>query len=186
MGRNKRAAVFLDRDGVINVSPGEGGFVTQWNDFRFLPGALQALRLFKNRRRLVFVISNQSAVGRGLLSRARLRELSRKMEAAVFKAGGRITAAYYCPHHPKDECGCRKPAPGLLRRAARKFPVDLGRSFVIGDEEKDIQMGRRAGCRTLLVLSGKQNSSSSKRMKARPDRVEKNLLHAARWIVSQS
>ena len=181
--RNKKRAVFLDRDGVINVSPG-GGFVTDWKQFRFLPGVPKALRILKERRWMVIVVSNQSGVGRGIMTKGKLEEITWQMQEAVSQAGGRINAVYYCIHHPEDDCSCRKPKIGLLKRAARKFSIDLKRSFVIGDDERDILMGHRAGCCTVLVLSGKQTRRTIKRLSVSPHRVASTLLQAVRWIVS--
>ena len=182
--RGLTPAVFLDRDGVVNVSPGKG-FITRWDNFRFLPGSLEALRLLKERRVKTLIASNQSAVGRGLMKPSRLDEITRKMLTKIEQAGGRVEAVYYCPHHPRDGCRCRKPKTGLLRQAARRFSIDLRRSFLVGDSRGDIAMGQRAGCTTLLVLSGKENKESLKELTSPADHVCANLLQATRWILRQ-
>ena len=181
---HKRIAIFIDRDGVINYSPPHR-FVTRWEQFRFLPRSLRALRMLKIHRQLVIVVSNQSAVGRRLMTRRRLQEITKRMKGIVRDAGGKIDAVNYCLHRPPAGCPCRKPRLGLLKRAARRFRIDLQRSFVVGDDKKDIEMGHAAGCRTVLVLSGKQTRSSARRMVVPADRVAKDLLEAVQWILRQ-
>lgn len=178
----KNKAIFLDRDGVINASPGQG-FVTNWRDFRFLPGTLPALKRLRGSSYKIIIISNQSAVGRNLMALKTLRQITRKMLTAIRKAGGRMDAVYYCPHHPEDGCGCHKPKMGLLKKAARDFSIDLTESFMIGDSRIDIRMGKKAGCATLLVLSGKESHRSLASLRLPADQVFGNLLQAIRWIL---
>lgn len=182
--RPGRSAVFLDRDGVINVSPGRGRhYVTTWEQFRFLPGALRALKTLRRAGKTVIVVTNQSAVGRGLLSRRRLDEIHRRMRAEVSRTGGRIQAVYVCPHRPADHCPCRKPKPGLLRRAARAHSLDLTRCVFVGDHVTDIRLARRVGCPCVLVLTGHTSRAQARRMRPRPDRVARNLAEAVRWLL---
>ena len=180
-GKGKRA-FFLDRDGVINKSPGEG-FVTCWEQFRFLPGVLDALRLLKKQKELVIIVSNQSVVGRGIISAGQLRRITQRMLRGITSAGGAVEEVYYCMHHPKKKCSCRKPLIRMLVKAQKKFSIDLKKSFMIGDEDKDIQMGHRAGCRTILVLSGKSRRIETKRWVVQPDRIEKDLLRAVQRVI---
>ena len=180
----KNRGIFLDRDGVVNASPGQG-FVTNWRDLSFLPGTLQALKRLRRSGFKVIVISNQSAVGRGLMGLRTLRQITNEMLTAIQKAGGGLDAVYYCPHHPEAGCSCRKPKVGLLKKAARKYSIDLTKSFVIGDSRTDIQMGKKAGCTALLVLSGKINRRSLPALGLPRDRVFGNLLQATRWILRQ-
>lgn len=177
-------ALFLDRDGVINVSP-RSRFITDWKQFQFCKGTLQALRMIRRHGFRVIIISNQSGVGRGIMSRTQLTEITDKMKKTIQQAGGKLDAVYYCTHRPKEGCSCRKPAVGLLKRAAQKFSINLTRSFIVGDDERDIVMGHRAGCRTILALSGKQTRKTAKRLAIPPDRISRNLLEAVRWIVRQ-
>ncbi len=177
-------AIFLDRDGVINACPQER-YITDWKQFRFLPGALEALRLLKERGKKVIVLSNQSGVGRGIFPRQRLTSITREMLRSIRKAGGRIQAVYYCTHRPENGCPCRKPRSGMLRKAARRFAVDLKRSFLVGDSEVDIRMGRSGGCRTVLVLSGRHSRSTARRLSVSPDRIAQGLPQAVRWILRQ-
>jgi D-glycero-D-manno-heptose 1,7-bisphosphate phosphatase len=148
-----RRAVFLDRDGVINENRGD--YVKSWEEFVFLPGALAALRRLAQSPFVVVVISNQSAVGRGLLSVERLEDIHRRMVGDVARCGGRIDAIEYCPHRPDEACDCRKPRPGLLRRAAREHNLDLPQSYFIGDSRSDVEAGINAGCQPVLVLTGR-------------------------------
>ena len=177
-------AIFLDRDGVINACP-KARYVTHWRQFRFLPGALEALRVLRSRRKLVVIVSNQSGVGRGVFSRKRLQAITRAMLETVRRAGGNVQAVYYCLHPPENRCGCRKPGTGMLKKAARRFSIDLSRSFVVGDSETDIRMGRSGGCRTVLVLSGRHSRTTARRLSVAPDQTAKGLLQAVSWILRQ-
>lgn len=179
-----RAAIFLDRDGVVNTAPRER-YVARWSDFEFLPGVLKTLRLLKEKKWMVIVVSNQAGVERGLLSRKRLASITRLMMKSIEAAGGRIQAVYYCPHAPEARCACRKPKPGMLRRAARRFSIRLTNSFVIGDHEKDLMMGKAAGCKTILVLSGMSTKRAARDFTVRPDWTARNLKEAVSWILAQ-
>lgn len=181
----KRAAVFLDRDGTINVPPRKR-YVTRWEEFRFLPGTLEALQRLSRAGWLLVVVSNQSGVERGLLSRPALREITRRMLGAIRRSGGRVQAVYYCTHHPDRGCPCRKPRAGMLRRANRRFSIDLKRSFMVGDSERDVRMAKAAGCRPLLVLTGHHTRGSARRLSAAPERIFRDLGQAARWILRRT
>jgi histidinol-phosphate phosphatase family protein len=141
--RNDRGAVFLDRDGVINRNRPD--YVRRWDQFEFLPGALEAIRSLARENLSVLVVSNQSAIGRGLMSTWDLEEINTHMLEMVSAAGGRIDGAYYCPHSPDEGCLCRKPAPGLLLRAMRHFGVDPGRSCLVGDAVTDLLAAQEVG-----------------------------------------
>jgi D-glycero-D-manno-heptose 1,7-bisphosphate phosphatase len=149
--RRTSAAVFLDRDGVINRRIADD-YVRRWEQFEFLPGAVAAIaRLAPAVARLV-VVTNQAGVGKGLLSSVELDRIHARMTAAVTAAGGRIDAVYACPHPPADRCRCRKPAPGLGERALDSFPdIDPARSVMVGDGLSDVEFGRALGLRTVLV-----------------------------------
>jgi D-glycero-D-manno-heptose 1,7-bisphosphate phosphatase len=177
-----KAAVFLDRDGVINACP-PGRYVTRAEEFTFLPGVLPALRRLTRSGGQIFIVSNQSGVGRKKMSRRALTGITRKMLRGIERSGGKIQAVYYCTHTPRQACACRKPRLGLLLRAARRWRLDLTRSSVIGDDAKDVAMGRAAGCRTVLVLTGKQTRTSAMRLPARPDKIVADLPAAVRWIL---
>jgi D-glycero-D-manno-heptose 1,7-bisphosphate phosphatase len=148
-----RPAIFLDRDGVINENL--PGHVKSWAEFRFLPGALGALRALTGLQVPLFVVTNQAVIGRRLASRARIEEIHRRMLGIIHRAGGEIAEVLYCPHESSTGCECRKPAPGMLLSAAARFGVDLERSILIGDATTDLLAAQRVGCRTILVQTGR-------------------------------
>lgn len=176
-------AVFLDRDGVINFPPKRKRYITRWGEFRFLPGVLDSVRKLSSSRWKIILVSNQAGVERGVFSQANLKELTRKMLRAIKSHGGRIDAVYYCTHTPQRRCRCRKPRTGLLRKAARRFSLDLKKSIVVGDNATDIEMGRSAGCRTALVLTGMTSRGAAKKISPPPDFITRDLTGAARWIM---
>ncbi|KAF0215604.1 MAG: D-glycero-D-manno-heptose 1 7-bisphosphate [Geobacteraceae bacterium] len=140
-----RRAVFLDRDGTVNV---EKEYLYLPEDFEFIPGAPQAIRLLKDAGFCVIVVTNQSGVARGYYDEAAVSSLHRHMDAELAKFGAKVDAYYFCPHHPqhgigeyRKECDCRKPLPGMLLQAAAEFAVDLTRSYIIGDKPADVEAG---------------------------------------------
>lgn len=142
-------AIFIDRDGVINQRRRDG-YVLDWSQFRFMPGIREALKQLSTLQLPIIVISNQAAVGRGLLNLDGLREITARMQQALLKDGTVLTAAYYCPHRSEEQCCCRKPKPGLLFAAARDFDIDLTRSVFIGDSTVDVKAAQSAGTRPLM------------------------------------
>jgi len=148
-----RPAIFLDRDGVINRNRLD--HVKSWAEFEFLPSVLDALRRLAQLEWPVVVISNQAIVGRGLVSRQTMDEISEQMTSVVWSVGGRIDRVFYCPHRPEEHCECRKPRPGLLLNAASEMGLDLTRSFFVGDAESDVRAAQAAGCRPVLVKTGR-------------------------------
>lgn len=147
-----RAAVFLDRDGVINENRVD--YVKSWEEFVFLPNVFEPLRQLAQNGLLTIVVTSQSAINRGLVLRERVEAIHRQMCEVVSRNGGRIDAVFTCPHRPDENCRCRKPEPGLLLEAAERFDLDLPRSYLIGDALCDIAAGLAVGCRSILVLTG--------------------------------
>ncbi|MEO6063179.1 MAG: HAD-IIIA family hydrolase [Thermoflexales bacterium] len=147
-------AIFIDRDGVINANRPD--HVKRWEEFVFLPGALDALQALASQPALVFVITNQAIIGRGVAPAAIVEDIHARMRASVAAAGGRIDGVYLCPHRPEDGCDCRKPRPGMLLRAAREHGLDLSRSIFIGDALSDAQAAAAAGVTPILVSSGRR------------------------------
>ena len=145
-------AVFLDRDGVINQKARDGGYVTRWEDFHFLPGVTEGIHRLNRAGFQAIVVTNQRCVAKGLLSDIELKDLHRRMSGELARGGARIEAIYYCPHEVEPACSCRKPAPGMLLEAARAHGIDLSISWMIGDSDADIQAGKSAGCKTARVL----------------------------------
>jgi D-glycero-D-manno-heptose 1,7-bisphosphate phosphatase len=154
------SAVLLDRDGVINCRRA-GDYVLGWSQFIFTPGIREALKSLAALQLPMIVISNQSAVGRGLLDPALLEEITAMMNEALLSDGIALTAVYYCIHKPADGCSCRKPKPELLYRAAADFNIDLARSVFVGDSDTDIQAARSAGCQPVMFGAGLCSCSNS-------------------------
>ncbi len=174
-----RAAVFLDRDGVIIEN--RAHYVRSWSDVRFFPRALEALRRLAALPYAVVIVTNQSAVGRGIITRAQAEAINARVAAHIRARGGRVDAAYLCPHAPQDGCACRKPQPGMLLQAARDLHLDLSRSWMVGDALTDIQAGQAAGtARSVLVRTGRGAAQLSLPQAARlpPFLVADDLLSA--------
>jgi D-glycero-D-manno-heptose 1,7-bisphosphate phosphatase len=153
-----RRAVFLDRDGTVNV---EREYLHRSEEFAFIPGAPEAIRLLKEAGFLVIVVTNQSGIARGFFDEAAVHRLHRYMDEQLARHGAAVDAYYLCPHHPRHGsgdyrrvCGCRKPLPGMIIEAAGDFSIDLAASYVIGDKLADVAAGLAAGCRPLLVRTG--------------------------------
>jgi rfaE bifunctional protein nucleotidyltransferase chain/domain len=145
----RRKAAFLDRDGVINL---DRAYVHRWEDFSFVPGAIEAMRQLSAAGYALVVVTNQSGIARGYYSSAQFQSLTAQMCAALAQAGAPVAGVYHCPHHPKGsvpefarDCACRKPAPGLILQAARELDLSLADSLLIGDKPSDIQAARAAG-----------------------------------------
>ena len=174
-------AVFLDRDGVINENRED--YVKSVDEFVFLPGALEAIAKLKKAGVAVVVVSNQAGVGRGLIDLGELDRMNRAMIEAVEEAGGSISALYYCPHRKDEGCGCRKPRPGLFLNAGADLSLDLSNCFLVGDAETDVEAGQRAGCRTVLVLTGRSKAVDVTSWDRKPDHISVDLLDAVEWIL---
>lgn len=177
--------IFLDRDGVINKYPGDGKYVTCWKEFKFLPQAKKAIsKLHKNGFR-IFIISNQAGVGKGIFSQETLNFITRNMLKEIKKFQGKIEGIYYCTHHPEGKCSCRKPKTGLIDMAKKKYHLNLRDSFFIGDTIRDVNTARTAGCKSILVLSGKEKLSNRHIWETQPDLVFKDLYTATKFILNQ-
>ncbi|UCE03523.1 MAG: HAD-IIIA family hydrolase [Candidatus Latescibacterota bacterium] len=184
-------SVFLDRDGTINV---EKHHLHRADQMQLIAGAGEAIRLLHRARLKVVVVTNQSAIGRGLLSLDELRRIHAEMCEQLRRDAAGIDAIYSCPHHPsaavgryRVECGCRKPQPGALYRASRDLGIDLSRSFLVGDKISDLEAGSAAGCTTILVRTGYGRDSERQLLhrKNQPDHVAENILEAAHWILAR-
>lgn len=174
--------IFLDRDGIVNVEL--PNYVKRWEEFKFLPTVLEAFKLWRQEGFRCFVVSNQSCVARGLVTDEKVREIMEQMRREIEAAGGKLDAAYYCPHAPEiSSCDCRKPALGLYYRAAKDFGVSLADSYSIGDMERDIEAGKALCQPTILVRTGKGANWQEGAWAFEPDYVADNLLEAARLTV---
>ena len=157
--KNRQKAIFLDRDGTINEYV---GFLTDIKEFRLLDGVAEAIRKINASGYLAIVVTNQPIIARGEVSFTELQEIHNKMETLLGAEGAYIDAIYFCPHHPdkgfegerveyKISCDCRKPKPGMLLKAAEDFNIDLSRSWMVGDGQNDVEAGKNAGCKTVLI-----------------------------------
>jgi D-glycero-D-manno-heptose 1,7-bisphosphate phosphatase len=171
---DRLSAVFLDRDGVINVKAPEGDYVKSWAQFAFLPGALEGLRLLATTDVPVVVVTNQRGIARGFMTESDLATIHTLMTAAVRDAGGRLDAIYHCPH--ESGCACRKPGTALFERAARDLAVDLSAAAVVGDRASDMQAASAVGALRILVRGHDEPMP-------RVDYVAGDLAAAARWLV---
>jgi D-glycero-D-manno-heptose 1,7-bisphosphate phosphatase len=170
-----RPAVFLDRDGTINVRPREHDYIRDSQDFEWLPGALEGLLKLAAAGLPLVVVSNQRGVSRGLVTLSTLREIECRIQEALGARGHQVTSFRYCPHGIDEGCDCRKPRPGLLRAAARDLRLDLSRSWMVGDSDADVEAGLAAGCHTIRI--GTEAGSQ--------ERTAESLLQAAEIILEQ-
>lgn len=150
-----KKVIFLDRDGVINKRPPKADYVKNWQEFEFLPGAIEALEILCQKDYQIFVITNQPGIARGIIRKEDLDLIHQKMKEELKKQGVEIKGIYCCLHGWDEGCECRKPKPGLLFLAAREHNLDLNKVVFIGDDERDIQAGQAAGCKTILLDRGK-------------------------------
>ena len=174
--------VLLDRDGVINRRI-VGGYVTCWEKFVFLPGALEGLRLLNENEHHVMVVSNQQGVGKGLMTTADLQEITQKFLEEVEAQGGQIRGVYYCTHRAEENCPCRKPKPGLLLRAQAEHHFAFKNAFLIGDSESDLLAAQAAGCPAIMVSDAP--SAGLEKLPYAPQVTAPNLLAAAAFLVSK-
>ncbi len=159
-------AIFLDRDGTINRERAD--YVKSWHEYEWLPGAQEALALLAQQGAPILIVTNQSAVGRGILEMSTLDAIHAQVQVEAAAAGGRIDRFFVCPHTPAQQCGCRKPQPGLLQQAAAQYNLDLARCVMIGDAITDLQAAAAAGCPCILVRTGRQGASLSALVAALP------------------
>lgn len=153
-------ALFLDRDGVIIENRPD--YVRSWSDILIFPQALSALARLRITSYKIVLVTNQSAVGRGLVSIGTAEEINRRLVREVESAGGRIDGIFTCPHVPAENCDCRKPRPGLIYQASRALELDLTRSILIGDALSDLEAARSAGIpRYALVLTGRGSQQAA-------------------------
>ena len=184
-------AVLLDRDGTLTV---EGEWLTRRQDLVLVPGAAAALARLAARGWKLVLVTNQSAIARGLITPAQLDEIHAELAEHLAAEGARLDAIYSCPHHPtagsgeyRVECECRKPKPGLVLRAARELGLDLARCWMVGDAARDLEAGWAAGVRGILVATGK-GASEIGVLRARgeePQAFLPDLPAAADWILAQ-
>jgi len=186
-----RPAIILDRDGTINE---EVGYIGSPEHLRLIPGAAAALRRLQAARFCLVIVTNQAGVARGYFDETALQRVNGHLLALLAAEGVRVAGLYYCPHHPTEghppyrrACDCRKPGGGMIRRAAEEHGLDLARSFVIGDHLSDVLLGRSAGSRTVLLLTGHGLEEAAKAAGtpgATPDFIAADLEAAAAWVLA--
>jgi len=184
-----RRAVFLDRDGTINV---EKDYLYRCEDFAFLPGVDAAIRRLKEAGFVVVVTTNQSGVARGYYSEEDVRRLHEHLQQLLRQQRTEVDAFYFCPHHPtaglgayRRDCDCRKGSPGMLLQAAKEHALDLSRSFMVGDKCADVEAGERAGCTPLLVRTG-YGRTDEKKVALPASQIVDDLSAAVDYILTHS
>ena len=185
-------AVFIDRDGTLSE---EVGYINHPERFRLFPYAGEAIRHLNEKGWLAIVTTNQAGVARGYFSEEMVETVHKGMQEQLALDGGRLDAIYYCAHHPsvgeppyRFDCDCRKPKPGLIKRAVTDFDVDLKASWMVGDRYSDIQMARNAGVKSAFVLSGYGRGEWEHQRQSwseQPDMVAENLLQVVLNIVEE-
>jgi len=170
-------AVFLDRDGTIAR---DVHYCDRSEDFELLPTVPEAINFSNENNFKVVVITNQSGTARGYFTEETLSKIHQKMVNELAKYGVRIDAIYYCPHHPDDGCGCRRPKTALFHKAAKDLNIDFHGSYVVGDMQMDIDAGKALGYKTVLVTTGPKRGND---VIGPPDYTADSLLKAAKWIV---
>ncbi|HSF16259.1 MAG TPA: HAD family hydrolase [Vicinamibacteria bacterium] len=173
-----RPAVFLDRDGTLNEAV---GFVNHVSRFRPFPWVLPAIRAVREEGYLAIVVTNQSGIARGLFDENLMHAIHDEFRTMLKKGGAELDGIYFCPHAPWEDCECRKPKSGMLRRAADDLGVDLARSWIVGDGYTDLEAGWAAGARAALVLTGSGRGAlehDGRRWERFPDVVAPDLHRA--------
>jgi len=159
-----KKCVFFDRDGIVNRSPGPG-YVERWDDFVLQLEFVEVLRAIRERGYEAVVVSNQGGVGKGIMTREAVDGIHGNLRRVLSEEHGlKLLDILYCPHN-NDGCACRKPQPGMLLEAADRHGLDLPSSWMVGDQERDVEAGRRAGCRTILVSGEAAESRADRRVK---------------------
>jgi D-glycero-D-manno-heptose 1,7-bisphosphate phosphatase len=178
-------AIFLDRDGVI--SENRADHVKSWDEFRFIPGALAALRWLRQAGFRTFVVTNQAIVNRGIVSAVVIDDIHTRMRWQIRQHGGQIDDLHFCPHDTGEGCACRKPRPGMLMQLAAKWNVDLARSYMVGDAWTDMAAGRAASCRCVMVRTGRgaEQIEHQEDGLALADHIAADLASAVEWILAQ-
>lgn len=190
MDSKSKKAVFLDRDGVINI---ERSYICKPEEFTLYPFTGEAIKKINDAGYLAIVVSNQSAIARNMCTVEQVEKVHDKLKEELNKSGAHIDAIYYCPHLPDldlksgdpkylKDCDCRKPKTGLFEKAAHDYNIDKENSWMIGDSSRDIVAGKNFGCKTIGVLTGHGKKGYSESL----DYISGNLLEAVEFILSRS
>lgn len=177
----KKAAVFLDRDGTINI---DFAYIKSPSNFVFIKKSKEAIKRLKEHDFSVIVVSNQSGVGRGFFTERELEQVNNYLVDELAKEDIYLDGIYYCPHTPEENCECRKPSPKMIELAASKHKLDLKFSYFVGDKLTDVETGKQAGCRTILITEDiAKLKFEAQEAWIEPDYVAKDLYEAVEWII---
>jgi heptosyltransferase-2 len=182
----KGVTIFLDRDGTLNR---DLSYIRTPEELELLPGAAEAVARLKQAGATLVLITNQSGVARGFITIEVLKLIHARLLNLLDQGHGSLDAIYFCPHHPEDGCLCRKPQTGMVDRARVDLGLDLSPCYVVGDQSRDVEVGRRIGARTVLVMTGPTSPESLAHLKAEgrlPDYVAADLAEAASWILEDA
>jgi len=173
-------AVFIDRDGTININY---GYINNPNDFKMYPSVAKGIKLLQENGFKIIIITNQSGIARGHFSEKTLEEIHKKMKKDLSKEDAMVDAIYYCPHHPDEKCNCRKPNPGMLEKAIKDFDIDIEKSFIIGDRMLDVEVGKKVGCKTVLIPEDKELvEKEMQESDEEPDYISNDFYNGTIWI----
>ena len=178
--------VFLDRDGTLNYDP---GYLKVAAELKLLPGVGPALARLKRAGARLVVVTNQSGVGRGIVTLKDLEAIHARLEGFLEQEDAALDAIYFCPHHPDDGCRCRKPNVGMVERAVSELHLDLRRSYLVGDHARDIQLANRVGAKAILITTAPVDAQALDMLKAEqamPDAVAKSMAEAVDWILDDA
>jgi len=174
-------AVFIDRDGTINANI---GYIDSPNDLKIYNGVAKGIKLLNKEGFKVIIITNQSGLSRGFFSEETLEKIHGKMKRELSEKGAKIDEIYYCPHHPDENCNCRKPKPGLIKKAIADLDIEAEKSFIIGDRMLDVEAGHKTKCKTVLVPENKEKVDiEMKESNIEPDIVCKDFYSGVKWII---
>lgn len=176
-----KKVIFLDRDGIINFKAPKASYITKWKDFIFLPGIKESLSKLNKNGYDLYIITNQPGIARKLMTKTDLDDIHRHMVKKLKKSGVRIKQIYTCTHGWNDGCDCRKPKPGLLLQAALENKINLVDSYFIGDDERDVQAGKNAGCKTVFI--GEWASEKHYNLDFEPDIIARSLTQVIKKIL---
>lgn len=176
-----KKAVFVDRDGTINVNV---EYLNTPDNFKMYPSVAEGIKLLNENGFLVIVITNQSGIARGYFTKETLEKIHVRMIKELKEKGAKVDAIYYCPHHPDDKCICRKPETGLLKKAVKDFKIDTSKSFIIGDRMLDVEAGFKIGLKTILIPERKKMVEKEREESTvEPDYICDDFLSGVKWIV---
>jgi len=176
-------AVFIDRDGTINVNV---GYIDNPDKFQMYPGIAKGIKLLQDNGFKIIVITNQSGISRGFFTEETLKKIHERMMKELSKKDASIDGLYFCPHHPKDNCNCRKPKTEMFEKAIKKHDVDVSKSFVIGDRMLDVEVGHRIGCKTVLIPERKEMVEKEREESlVEPDYICDDFYLGVLWILEE-